>query len=280
MSLVSEHPVPRPGVRHDTTAHRTRAVQRAIELMREHLGDELTHRHLARAALLSPYHFNRVFREVTGIPPLQFLYALRLAAAKRLLMTTRRSITDVCLDVGYNSLGTFISRFTRLVGQSPRQLRLLLERDGGAALMSLSSDPGEPAPDSPSVLRGAVVAPEGACGLIFIGLFPRPIPEGRPIACTVVAGSGEFQMGPVPDGRFQICAVAIDGRLGPLHTALGDDALRGRAGPVVVEEGRVSGPTRVVLRPASPTDPPILVALPLIASRSEPLAVRESEESR
>src|ERR1043165_1350755 len=101
------------------------AVERVIRTMHERLHEPLTLQEMSRIAYISPYHFNRIFRQITGIPPNQFLYALRLETAKRLLLTTDTNVTDVCFDVGYTSLGTFIRRFTGLVGVSPNRFRVL-----------------------------------------------------------------------------------------------------------------------------------------------------------
>src|SRR6185369_931411 len=73
------------GARHhcraSTQASRMRAVERAVEAMRQRLGEPLPLGVLARAALSSPYHFNRFFRQVTGLPPCRYLSALRLETA-------------------------------------------------------------------------------------------------------------------------------------------------------------------------------------------------------
>src|ERR1700716_965915 len=95
-------------VRPATTAAHHEAVERVIQTMHDRLDEPLTLHEMSRIAYISPYHFNRIFRQITGIPPNQFFYALRLETAKRLLLTTNTSVTDVCFDVGYNSLGTFI----------------------------------------------------------------------------------------------------------------------------------------------------------------------------
>ena len=80
---------------------------------------------MARIAYLSPFYFNRIFRQLTGVPPRRFHTALRIDAAKRLLLTTDLSVTEMCLEVGYQSLGTFTTHFHELVGVSPRALRRL-----------------------------------------------------------------------------------------------------------------------------------------------------------
>lgn len=73
---------------------------------------------LARQACLSEQHFVRVFRATYGVTPGQYLGTLRMAHAKRLL-SRDLSVTDVCMEVGYTSLGTFSRRFARETSLSP-----------------------------------------------------------------------------------------------------------------------------------------------------------------
>src|SRR5260370_39180734 len=108
---------------HVTLAAQTQAAQRAIQVMQRHLHEGLTLEDLASEACLSPSHFHRVFRRLIGIAPGEFLSALRFQMARRLLLTTPLSVTDICFEVGYTSTGSFTSRFTQLVGLSPRLLR-------------------------------------------------------------------------------------------------------------------------------------------------------------
>src|SRR6266852_7889081 len=109
--------------RHVTLAAQTQAVERAIQAMHTHLHEVLTLEDLASVACLSPSHFTRVFGRLIGIPPGEFLAALRFQAARRLLVTTSLSVIDICFEVGYTSTGSFTSRFTQRVGLSPRLLR-------------------------------------------------------------------------------------------------------------------------------------------------------------
>jgi AraC family transcriptional regulator len=88
-------------VRPSTIVSHHEAVERVIQRMHDRVDEPLTLKEMSRIAYISPYHFNRIFRQTTGIPPNQFFYALRLETAKRLLLTTNSSVTDVCLDVGY-----------------------------------------------------------------------------------------------------------------------------------------------------------------------------------
>src|SRR5256714_15274685 len=92
---------------HVTFAAQTQAVERAIQTMHTHLDEELTLEDLASVAYLSPSHFHRVFRRLIGIPPGEFLAALRFQTARRLLLTTALSVTEICFEVGYTSIGSF-----------------------------------------------------------------------------------------------------------------------------------------------------------------------------
>ena len=102
--------------------HFQEAVGPVVRAMRENLAAGLTLADMADIACLSPFHFHRVFHQAAGIPPGQFLTALRMDAAKRLLLTTTESVVDVCFAVGYSSPGTFTTGFTRLVGETPERV--------------------------------------------------------------------------------------------------------------------------------------------------------------
>ncbi|MFJ6837243.1 helix-turn-helix domain-containing protein [Streptomyces sp. NPDC091209] len=99
--------------------------------MRERYGELLALARIAESALLSRFHFTRLFKEETGLTPGRFLAAVRIHEAERLIGKTSMSITEVSYAVGYNSLGSF-TNFTASVGVSPSRFRRLA-RDGGTA---------------------------------------------------------------------------------------------------------------------------------------------------
>ena len=250
----------------ETASSHRRAVERVAGAMREGKDGPLSLRDMADIAHLSPFHFARVFKAVTGVPPGEFSAALRLGEAKRLLLTTDLSVGEICFEVGYESLGTFTSRFARLVGATPGEVRRLPEELGRA----LENARGPSLPRTP-LRRGAGVAfrvagpcPEGA--LIFAGLFPGAVPQGRPVAGAVVAAPGTYRMAPVPDGPYHLMAAALPFPEDPLEMLLPGDALRVGRGqdPVTVRGGRSGGVADVALRPPRTTDPPVVVALPAL----------------
>jgi len=94
---------------------------------RDYLGaryrERVTLENAAREACLSPFHFNRLFTQAFGETPHEFVTRVRIDAAKRLLLSENDSVTEICLEVGYESLGSFSSRFRSLTGLSPTAFR-------------------------------------------------------------------------------------------------------------------------------------------------------------
>ena len=80
-------------------------------------------RALARIACVSEAHFIRSFRAVFGEPPHRYLQRRRVERSMFLLRETDRSVTDVCFDVGFISLGTFSRTFREIVGEAPTEYR-------------------------------------------------------------------------------------------------------------------------------------------------------------
>jgi AraC-like DNA-binding protein len=98
-------------------------LRRAKDLMDRELARPLDVAQVAAAAHMSEAHFARAFRREYGEPPGAYLTARRIERAKTLLRDTGRPVTEICLDVGFRSLGSFSARFTELVGMAPTAYR-------------------------------------------------------------------------------------------------------------------------------------------------------------
>ena len=96
-----------------------RAMLRVRDLIDRDYADDLDLAVLARAAHVSPDHLVRTFRSVFGETPHRYLQRRRVERAMFLLRTTDLDVTDVCLAVGFTSLGTFSRLFAAVVGQPP-----------------------------------------------------------------------------------------------------------------------------------------------------------------
>jgi AraC-like DNA-binding protein len=100
-----------------------RRLLRARAVMDRRYAEPLDVTALARVALMTRAHFIREFSRVFGETPYRYLRRRRIERAMFLLRHTERSVTDICLDVGFTSLGTFSRTFSVLVGSSPRAYR-------------------------------------------------------------------------------------------------------------------------------------------------------------
>lgn len=255
--------------RTSTIKQRYQAIEQVILVMRERLEEGLSLDEMAEIAQLSPFHFNRVFRCITGISPSKFLSALRLDTAKKLLLTTNLSVTEVCFEVGYSSLGTFTTQFAQCVGVPPRQLRRLIKDFPYTTL---------PTPDALTDDAASDMTPEPACTgcvslrgssarSIFIGLYPTPLPQGRPVACSFLMSPGKYRITGIPDGTYYVLATASPWSQDPLAWLMPDVStlhVGSSETPIQVEHGQVLGLTNLTLRPVQLTDPAIPSALLLL----------------
>ena len=100
-----------------------RRLLRARDAMDRAYAEPLDVPTLARIAHVSEAHFIRTFRATFGETPHHYLQRRRVERAMFLLRSTDRSVTDICMDVGFSSLGTFSRVFSEIVGESPSAYR-------------------------------------------------------------------------------------------------------------------------------------------------------------
>lgn len=96
---------------------------RARDAMDRAYAGPLDVRALAAVASVSEAHFIRTFKDTFGETPHRYLQRRRVERAMFLLAQTRREVTDICLEVGFSSLGTFSRTFSQIVGESPSSFR-------------------------------------------------------------------------------------------------------------------------------------------------------------
>jgi len=100
-----------------------RRIRRSVELMHSQLDQELTLKQLAAASYLSPFHFARLFKKLTGASPHNYLAGIRAARAQLLLAETDLSVTEIGTRVGYLSGSHFTKAFRLATGATPREFR-------------------------------------------------------------------------------------------------------------------------------------------------------------
>jgi AraC family transcriptional regulator len=237
------------------------AVERAIAVMWERFDEPISLTDLADAAILSRFYFSRVFRSITGTSPGRFLSAIRIHQAKSLLLDTAMSVTDISYQVGYNSPGTFTSRFTRSVGMTPTQYRDL-SGSGISPPVPPAAGTGDPA------VQGVVLVPDTDTPLrIYVAAFRTPIPEGLPVSCDVLdADRRRFTLPGLPDGTWYVRAAAVEYlNLNPRPSKRRPLFVSG--GPsITVRSGRNTAAADVALHPLGVFDLPVLIALPELDS--------------
>ena len=114
-------PIPR-GVRLYDPATLARLC-RARDFLADRFHERPSLEDAAREAYLSPFYFNRLFTAAFGETPHELVTRLRIERAKRLLLADAASVTDICFDVGYESLGSFSTLFRERTGLSPASFR-------------------------------------------------------------------------------------------------------------------------------------------------------------
>lgn len=147
-------------------------LRRARDLIDREYSRPLDVADLARAALMSTAHFSRQFRAAYGETPYAYLMTRRIERAKALLRGGDLSVTEVCLEVGCSSLGSFSARFTQLVGETPTAYRA---RDHSA----LESVPGCVARD---ITRPTITRPSAAHSTAASPLIARSTAACPPVA--------------------------------------------------------------------------------------------------
>jgi AraC-like DNA-binding protein len=116
------HIVAAPGAR-PLDAGTLARLRRARDYLAEHYARPVFLAEAARQACLSPFYFNRLFIQAFNETPHEFITRRRIEQAKKLLLAGNHSVTEICFDVGYESLGSFSTRFSSLTGLSPAAFR-------------------------------------------------------------------------------------------------------------------------------------------------------------
>jgi AraC family transcriptional regulator len=262
VTIIQRHSPPPPVYTAVEEGHNL-AVERVIAAMRHDVAYPYTLDTFAEIANYSPYHFARMFRGVVGVPPGEFLAALRFERAKELILFSDARITEICMEVGFASLGTFSARFKQLVGRSPAELRELPQALADRLPQLAPCQGRNRFLTSGETLKGSVVSTTPRKGHLFIGLFTSALPQAAPVAGTLVAGPGPFHITNVQPGTYHVLAAQFPFGDDPMiHLLPSTSLLVGSASrPISIVPGIPPRHARVQLRPQVATDPPILTAL-------------------
>lgn len=103
--------------------HHSNTIEEIVTYITEHFTEDLSVEDLADRAMLSHYHFIRIFKKETGFTPHEYIINLRLNTAKYLLKTTELSIKDICFHTGFSCESVFCAAFKKNVHATPTEYR-------------------------------------------------------------------------------------------------------------------------------------------------------------
>lgn len=244
-------------------------IDEVIAYIHQNIDEPLPLARLARYAAYSPYHFSRLFKERMGLSPLYYVSSLRLQKAKELLLDTNLSIRDIGLEIGQQSLGTFTTRFTERVGVTPAHFRnSMLQADHYLRSLQKLNDWEDPAISGSqgATIEGTVRTEIPFEGVVLVGLFAKPIPEGLPLYGTLIPSSGTFRFTDVKPGIYYLMATSVSWGMQAKDFLLPQTTtLRTRSKePIIVTQYSRMMHKQVTLHVPRPDDPPILISLPLL----------------
>ncbi|MDE9364894.1 AraC family transcriptional regulator [Luteipulveratus sp. YIM 133132] len=243
----------------------------AARFLRAHLTEPITVQDAADHVAYSPFHLSRLFTRTLGISPVQYLAAQRFQRAKALLLADDDPVVDVCMAVGFSSVGTFTRRFVEHVGLSPSGFRRMPDVLAAGAFRAIAvGGPGTGRVQGTVSLDASGEAYVGTRPHVYVGLFDRPAARGAPSAGALLMEPGPFSLVGVPPGVWWLLAASV-----PPDDPLGQLLVPGMVtashdAPVLVTDlppdpGRPAPAYHLTLAPAPEWSAPVSVALPPLA---------------
>ena len=228
-----------------------------LDLARDRHAEGLGVADLADHAGYSPFHFTRMFSAAVGLSPGQYLTALRIDSAKRLLLADSDPVIDIATAVGFDSLSSFSRRFRTTVGIPPAALRKLADQvaDRPPRPFRLVDE------TRPSIVVRPRLADGCTDGVLWLGWFPLPAPVGLPLGGVLVEAGQDVRL-PIAEGAPWLLGFhvpASDDVLGqltpeqPVVTAHPTPITSGSGEPVVLDFGPAANVAGVPLLTALPS---------------------------
>lgn len=243
-------------------------IDEMITYIHKHIDEPLPLSRLAHHASYSPFHFSRIFKQKTGLSPHYYVASLKMQKAKDLLLNTDLTVRDIGMEIGQQSVGTFTTRFTERVGMTPSQFRRSPMQVGTylQSLKKMANWTERPVMEiQGNKVEGMIEAETPFHGVILVGLFTKPIPEGLPRYGTLLSSIGDFTFTNVHPGVYYLMATAVSWEMKINEILVPQQTLRAKAEqPVIVGSEMVPSQQRLLLRGPRLDDPPILISLPLL----------------
>lgn len=236
-------------------------IERIIKYIKE-ASETMTVQDLADKSGYSVTYLSRAFKKEVGISPSEYIQAVKREKAIEEIISSDKTILSSQLKAGYLSQGTFTNLIKKAMSASPKQLSMSKTETLTAYNESKENyTPGEII--APYDLRVKISTEEPFEGIVFVGLFKKPIPDRPPVIGIPLLNYPKkdyVDFRHIPDGSYYVLACVIHKTLDPRKLFVLKDNLRGRV------ETRLDFPhtydCELVLRPPHISDPPITLNLP------------------
>lgn len=234
-----------------------------IQYLKENYRD-ITIKETANHSGYSESHFCRAFKKETGISPQDYLVGIKIENSVERLVAEDQRVLKSQLKTGYLSEGSFTNRIKKAMTLSPKQLSqqkgFLFEEYKLHELDDLMTDD-----EQENDIYVRLKCKTEFKGIVFIGLFRKPIPNQAPVIGKIVTNLDKNNIAAfnnVPEGKFYCLACVIHRTINPLKLFVHKDNLRGRVQETLIIPGKYH--VELELRPPEAADPPITLNLPLM----------------
>lgn len=196
------------------------------QFMRDHTGREVSVEELASDFGYSKFHFSREFKKIIGVSPNEYWAALKMEQS--LYELERASLLRAHLNTGYQSTGTFVTSFKKNTGLTPGEYQDEIqklsmyteaknfEKHGNRILTHYSFDKNNLETVQNKALHITCNLPYNFKGLVFVGIFKKPMPTGAPIVGKAMVKTNQCVIDHIPNGEYYALACAINSDENPL----------------------------------------------------------------
>ncbi len=244
-------------------------ITKALEYMHTNLERQLTIEKLAQNLGYSKFHFCRIFKKYLGISPTEYWASLRIEKSY-LILNQSQSILNAQLKMGYLSSGTFSSTFNKMTGLTPQQFQKkfieyyqyikLYEKYKNGVFTHYAFDHHRVDTQQEKHCQIHVEVPDDFSGIIFVGLFQKPVPNQIPIVGKALIKQRTCLIDRIPNGKYYLLACAIQSSIHPLKYFYLEDCLRELINDPILFPLTTDAEYTLKLRPKKASDPPITMS--------------------
>lgn len=237
--------------------------------IRAHLHQDPSPAQIAAHFGVNRFALSRWFRAETGLSLRGYIAALKIEQGIAALVEGR-PVIESQQEAGHASAATYAHRFRAHTGQSPRDYRAQAAAFSAALRQALHDararvlpyDGFDPAAHPQAHALSVEIQGEGLASLVFVGLFPEPIPRGAPVLGRALFHARRFVIDHIPDGRYHLLGCEMRPSLNPLDFFRLDHCLRALHPEPISFPLPAPQTLNLPLRPMRPSDPPITVNMP------------------